>query len=99
MEKRREKKKGKEVPQEWPGEALQIRKTGVCTEVTVRMVHRRPAFASAGPGKQRHRGRVILEKNKKSKWVAVEDMLSSFFLVDDTQITTRFQGSLNYFDS
>ena len=99
MEKRREKKRKRGSLQEWPGEALQIHKTGVCTEVTVRMVHRRPAFASAGPRKQRHRGRVISEKNKKSKWVAVEDMLSSFFLVDDKQITTRFQGSLNYFDS
>lgn len=68
MEKRREREKKKKRRrgslQEWPGEALQIHKTGVCTEVNIKMVHRRPAFASTGPGKQKHKGRVILEKNK-----------------------------------
>lgn len=36
------------------------------------MIHRRPAFASAEPGKQRHRGRETTEKSKKSKWTAEE---------------------------
>ena len=50
--------------QEWPGEALEIHKPGMCTELIIRLVHRRPAFASAEPGKQRHGGRIISEKSK-----------------------------------
>lgn len=37
------------------------------------MIHRRPAFASAEQGKQRHGGRETTEKSKKSKWAAEED--------------------------
>ena len=38
--------------QEWPGGALHIHKSRVCTELTISMILR-PAFASAEPGKQR----------------------------------------------
>lgn len=52
----KEKRHRKEVLPKWPGEALQTLKSGVYTEFTIRMTHRRPVCASAEPGKQRGRG-------------------------------------------
>lgn len=42
-------------PQEWPGKALQTHKLGVCPELTIRMTHERPVFASTEQGKKRCR--------------------------------------------
>ena len=53
-----------------------------CTELTVRRIHRRPAFAPAVPGQQRHGGRETSEKSKNSTWVAVEgDKVSSQWII------------------
>ena len=52
------------------------------TELTVRRIHRRPAFAPAEPGQQRHGGRETSEKSKNSTWVAVEgDKVSSQWII------------------